>query len=193
MNLLDCLSEKEKRLGLKKAYPKGQVIFAEDEECEYVGIVIKGIIQIVSYSLSGQEIVYNKINKNGVFGNNLLFSIKPYYKGNVIAETDAEVLLFSKETLLNLLQNNQCFLINYLSTQANFAKNLNGTIKLLSISSAEERFLYYLKENSPITIKSITSLAASLFLTRETVSRLISKLKKERIILQDGKIISLNN
>lgn len=191
MKLLDCLSEKEKKLGLLKKYSKGTIVFPEDEECKYVVIVIRGTVQIVSYSLSGQEIVYNEIKENGLFGNNLLFSEKPYYKGNVIAKTDCEILLYNKVNLLNILQNNECFLSNYLSIQADFAKKLNGTIKLLSIASAEERFLYYLKENSPLKYVSVTSLSTSLFLTRETTSRLISKLEKEGIILHNGKIISL--
>lgn len=193
MKLLDCLTNEEIKLGRRIKFPKGKILFNEDNECLYVGLVIKGTIQIVSYSLSGQEIIYNQIEEGGIFGNNLLFSEEPYYKGNVISKSDGEVLLFNKEILLKILQTNQKFMINYLSIQADFAKRLNGTIKLLSIGSAKERFLYYLKENSPIKYKSITSLAASVFLTRETVSRLVSQLKKEGIILQNRKIISLKN
>lgn len=191
MRIIDLLSNEEKKKCSSINLKRGQILFHEEEECKYVSLVNKGSIQIVSYTLSGTEIIYNQINENGLFGNNLLFSDHPYYKGNVVAKDDSEILLISKANLLTIFKNNGKFLEYYLSYQANFSKKLNGTIKLLSISSAEERFLYFLKENEPLRYKSITSLAESLFLTRETCSRLISRLSKEKKIIVKGKIISL--
>ena len=191
MNLLDLLTKEEKKTCLQKSYKKGTIIFQENDKCEFVCIVISGTIQIVSYSQSGVEIIYNQISEGGMFGNNLLFSDDPYYRGNVLCKEDSAVLLINHENMLKILQNNPQFLNEYLKIQANFSKNLNGTIKLLSLTSAEERFLYYLKQNKKITYQSITSLAASLYLTRETLSRLISKLVKEAKITKRGKTIIL--
>ena len=191
MKLLELLKKEELAGCQTVKIPKGQIMFQEDEECEYVGIVKSGLVFIVSYTLSGQEIVYNQIRENGIFGNNLLFSEKPFYKGNVIAKEDSEIVLINKEKLLKILQNNDKFLIEYLAIHANFSKQLNFTIKLLSLQSAEERFLYYLKEKSPLKIKSITALSESLFLTRETVSRLITKMVKNKTIIKNGKNIIL--
>ena len=191
MKLLELLKKEELANCQIIKIPKGQIIFQEDEKCEYIGIVKTGMVSIVSYTLSGQEIVYNQIEENGIFGNNLLFSEKPLYKGNVIAKDDSEIVLINKQNLLKILQNNGNFLIEYLAIHANFSKQLNFTIKLLSLQSAEERFLYYLKENSPLKVKSITALSESLFLTRETVSRLITKLVKNKIIIKNGKNIIL--
>ena len=100
MELLEVLSLDNKKRCQNVAYKKGQIIFHEDEECRFVGLVKKGTVQIVSYTLSGQEIIYNEIKENGIFGNNLLFSKNPYYKGNVIAKTDCEIVLINKENLL---------------------------------------------------------------------------------------------
>lgn len=191
MKLLELLKTEELATCQTIKISKGQIIFQEDEKCEYIGIVKNGLVFIVSYTLSGQEIVYNKIGENGIFGNNLLFSDKPLYKGNVIAKEDSEIVLINKEKLLKILQNNDKFLIEYLAIHANFTKQLNFTIKLLSLQSAEERFLYYLKEKSPLKIKSVTALSESLFLTRETVSRLIAKLVKNKTIIKNGKNIIL--
>ena len=191
MKLIETLTEENKKSCKIERYDKGQIIFHENEECLYVGLVKKGSVQIVSYSLSGKEIVYNEIKENGIFGNNLLFSKNPYYRGNVIAKTDAEILLINKEKLIKILQNNALFLELYLSEHADFSKKLNNTIKILSLDSAEERFLYYLKENSPLKYHSISSLASSIFLTRETTSRLVSRLVKEGKIVQKGKVLSL--
>ena len=193
MKLLEALSEKEKSLGRTRRFPKDTIIYHEGEKCESVCMVITGSIKISSYSLSGMEIVYNRINTGGMFGNNLLFSDSPYYKGHVISIEETTIIEFSKQNLLNILQSNAIFLELYLSLHANFSKQLNGKIKLLSIDSAEERLLYYLKENQPLKYKSITSLAESIHLTRETTSRLISKLAKEGKIIHKNKTLSLPN
>ena len=191
MKIFECLTKDEQKLGNLVKVKKNQIIFREEEECEYIAIVLSGEINITSYTLSGQEIIYNVIKKNGMFGNNLLFSSKPYYRGHVIAKVDSEIFLINKQNLIKILQNNACFLQEYLSKQADFSKSLNSQIKLLSFDSAEEKLLYYLKEKQVVEFASITSLAKTLFLTRETLSRLISKLVREKRIVRKGNIIEL--
>ena len=191
MKLFELLTKEDVKLSRLLKYKKEQILFNEEDECLYVGIVIKGEIKIVSYSLSGQEIIYNVIKEGQMFGNNLIFSNYPRFRGNVIASSDGELILFNKENLLKILQSNSSFLEAYLSSQAEFSKRLNNTIKLLSLSSAEERLLYYLKGNNPLKIKSISSLSESLYLSREATSRLVSKMIKEGKINRNGKVLYL--
>ena len=193
MKLFELLTENERKLGRLLKFKKEQILFNEDEECSYVGIVIKGELKIASFTLSGQEVIYNIVKEDQMFGNNLLFTKNPYYKGHVLANSNGELILFTKENLLKILQSNASFLEAYLSLQAEFSKNLNSTIKLLSLSSAEERLLYYLKRNNPLKIKSISALANSLYLSREATSRLVSKMIKEGKINRNGNVLHLPN
>ena len=192
MNIIELLTEKEKRhikyINLKKS----QTLFFENDLCLDIGIMISGEVTIKSYLNDGKEIIYNILKKGDIFGNNLIFSSNPYYKGNIIASTDCEIGLISKEDLLYIFNKNETFLKEYLKIQSNFSKSLNNRIKLLSIDSAKERLLFYLHENkNEINFDSITSLAAELYLSRESLSRTISKLKKDRYIIKDKKIIRL--
>lgn len=191
MHLFELLTKEEKKTCTEVLAQKNQILFHENDLCQAVGIVLSGQINIVSYALSGQEIVYNQIKVGGIFGNNLLFSSNPYYKGNVIAATDTSLVLIKKEALLTILQNNQNFLMQYLQINADFSKHLNHQIKLLSFLNAEDRFFYYLQESHRVKFKSVTELAKTLFLTRETLSRLITKLVKEGKIVRQGNIIEL--
>lgn len=191
MKLFELLGKEELKFGRLFKFKKEQILFNEEDECSYVGIVVSGELKIATYTSSGQEIIYNVIKENQMFGNNLLFSKNPYYKGSVIANSNGEVILFNKDNLLKILQSNKEFLESYLSFQADFSKSLNSTIKLLSLSSAEERLLYYLKEHHPLKIKSISSLSESLYLSREATSRLVSKLIKEGKICRKDNVIYL--
>ena len=183
MNILSLLNEKQlnkvKYLDIKK----GQILFKEDEVCKYIVVVVSGSFSISSFSYSGKEIIYNKINKDEVFGNNLLFSLEPRYRGDVIADIDSRIALIDKKTLLSFFHENEVFLEKYLTLTSEFSKRLNAKIKLLSLDTAEEKLFYYLyMHNGNIKYTSITTLAKELNMERETLSRLISKLEKSKKI-----------
>ena len=182
-NLLKSLSNDELNLIKYINIKKNEILFEEDSICNNIGIVIIGRLSINSYSYNGKEIIYSLIDENELFGHNLLFSSSPLYKGNVIALKDSKIALISKDSLIYLLQNNKSFLYQYLEILNNNAKSLNSKLKLLSFDNAIDRLLYFLyQNNNEITVNSITELANRLFLRRESLSRCISRLKKENII-----------
>ena len=190
MNITDLLSNKEKKTLIIKSLKKDDILFYELDLCECIGIILEGSVNITSYLEDGKQIIYNIINKDGIFGNNLLFSSNPYFKGDIQANCDTKIALIYKNNLIKLLQSNEQFLIEYIKNQSNFAKQLNSRIKLLSIDNAAERFYYYLHENNNIiNIESVSELSRNLNLQRETVSRLLSKLIKENKIIKTKNII----
>ena len=189
-NILKSLSNDESNLIKYINIKKNEILFEEDSICNNIGIVIDGRLSINSYSYNGKEIIYSLIDENELFGHNLLFSSSPLYKGNVIALKDSKIALISKDSLIYLLQNNKSFLYQYLEILNNNAKSLNSKLKLLSFDNAIDRLLYFLyQNNNEITINSITELANRLFLRRESLSRCISRLKKENII----NVTTINN
>ena len=191
-NLLDKLSKEEIKQVKIVSLTKEQILFHEGDLCECVGVVLEGEIEITSYSYGGKEIIFNHLYSGMVFGNNLIFSSNPIYKGSIIAKKPSKVGLIYKKTLMSLLKTNDDFLLEYLLYQSDMGKDLNSKIKLLSLDNAEERFFYYAHtQNNVITYSSITKLATTLSLQRETLSRLISKLVKEKKILKDKHTIKI--
>ena len=186
--LLDALNESELKRTRIQAYPKDTIIYKEDDFCHEITIVLEGVIEISSFSFQGQEMIYNTILPGQVFGNNLLFSSDPHYKGNVICKTKCKTATIKKDVLVDIISTNRKFLEEYLKIQSDFGKTLNNKIKILSFKSAEERLLYYLKShNGEIKIPSIAFLAKQLFLSREATSRLITGLHNKGIISKDIK------
>lgn len=192
--MYNLLSSKEKEKLTIVDIKKDQLLFHENEVCVSVALVISGQIIIRSIDLNGKEIIYNIINEGGIFANNLLFSNDKRYKGDVLATQKSKVALLSEDNLIEILMNNEIFLRTYLSVQAENIKQINFMVKLLSLDSARERFIYYLEyHHRHIKIESITRLSKELSLTRETLSRLISSLIKEKIIIKEKQLIKLIN
>ena len=191
MDILSLLNTDDRYYQMKKLR-KGETLFHENDLCHHIGVIKEGRIIITSFLENGRQIIYNRLNKGEAFGNNLVFSGDPRYKGDVIAEENSEVFLIEKKDLLHLLQDDQFLLEGYLRMQADAGKDLHGKIRLLSFELAEDRFNYWMHEHDGrIEITSISSLAEDLCLSRETLSRLLSRLEKENKIIRDGKTIGL--
>ena len=191
--LLNVLSKKEHQMVKGYQIAKGNIIFQEGDVCESIGIIISGKIDIVSYSFQGKELLINSLKAGEIFGNNLLFSSSPIYRGDVIAKEKSVVAFINKENLTNLLQNNKEFLDLYLQAQSDKAKLLTARIQLLSFPNAEERLFYYAsKSHNVIEFKNVTTLAATLGVQRETLSRLLTSLVERHLIKKEkGKITVL--
>ena len=176
-----------------KAFPKGTVLFREGEECHFVGLVKSGFVRIQSYSFKGTEIVYNEIKPNDFFGVHLVFGEDNKFKGNVVSTENSEIFLLKKEQFQKLMGDPE-FFEEFMKLESGFVKKLNHHIKLLSLQSAEERFLFYLQSNGgQVSFKNVTLLAQNVHLERETLSRLLTSLEKRHLIRRlSHQIILLN-
>ena len=188
--ILNTLNKKEHQLVKGYQIEKGKIIYHEGETCETIGIIISGKVDVVSYSFKGHEVLINSLKASDIFGNNLIFSSEPTYRGDIIAKEKCVIAFINKENLIFLLQNNQEFLKLYLKTQSDFGKSLNARIQLLSFSNAEERLFYYAsKTDNIIEYKNVTQLASILGVQRETLSRLLTSLTNRHLIKKEkGKI-----
>ena len=192
--IIDLLTEEEKKYLDIISYKKGEILFYENDVCDSIGIVVNGEIKISSFTFEGNEVIYNRLIKGDLFGNNLIFSKDNKYRGDVRSETDSKIAIIKKDKLTKLLMMNESFLKEYLSFNSEFAKSLNAKLKLLTFNNAKERFLYYLFINdNRIFYKNIVSLAHDLYLTREATSRVISSLDKEGKIVRNKHEIILHN
>ena len=126
--LLQVLNKKEHKLVNGYQITKNSVIAHEGDLCESIGVIISGKIDIVSYSFAGKEMLINSLKAGDIFGNNLVFSSDPLYRGNIIAKEKCVIAFISKDNLIYLLQNNADFLKLYLQAQSDFGKALNARI-----------------------------------------------------------------
>ena len=190
IQLLNVLTKKEHKLVKGYQVTKNSVIHHEGDTCESIGVIVSGKVDVVSYSFQGKELILNSLKAGEIFGNNLIFSSEPIYKGEVIAKEKCVIAFINKENLLFLLQNNKDFLELYLKAQSDFGKSLNARIQLLSFTNAEERLQYYASKNDNVIIfKNVTTLAAQIGIQRETLSRLLTSLVKRHLIKKEkGKI-----
>lgn len=193
MTLIALLDDTSLQNTQKRAFKKGEILYHEDEDCLGLALLYQGKVKIVSYSLGGNEVILNLIEEGGMFGHNLVWSSSSKYRGDVVALTAGEMIYIEKEKLLDIFATNRAFLQEYLRLASDFSKQLNLKVKILSFPTAKER-LYYLgrKRGYTLSFHSIKSLAEELFLTRESLSRLLHTLEDEgKIRINEHQIIFL--
>lgn len=191
MNLLDYLSKEELKLFKTSTYKKEDIIFYENDKCNYSFIILEGEIKIVSYSLNGDENIISIHKKNDIFANALIFSSNPYFLGDIICNTNSKILSISKSNLIKILQSNKQFLINYINVISEKTINLNIRTKLLGHKNIRSRIIYYFEINHYKIQKNISKISKELILPRPSVSREIHKMINENIITEEKKYLYL--
>lgn len=194
---------KEDRLKLyslitEKQFKKNSVILMEDDSKNYMYVIFSGKIKVVRVNQHGKEQILVIRKKGDFFGEMTLLDGKSQ-PATIVAIEDATVGLISKSDFEMFFMKNETALRQIISLLCERLRESWMMLRVLSLSDAETRVravlahissIYGVKDMRGIIIplklthKEIADHAA---LTRETVSRLLSRL------IQAGEIEILDN
>ncbi|MGD9605346.1 MAG: Crp/Fnr family transcriptional regulator [Bacilli bacterium] len=180
-----------------KTFPAKTVVFSEGEPCFSLGIVLKGELDVITYSLSDNGFLIAHLKKDDCFGEYLLFSDSPIYLGSLITVSEVNIALIEKEKLLILLSSQTKLLDGFLKKLGNNHLSLQNKLKVLSQKTIRNKVLFYLNlvvnetENPVVTFKSKERLAQYLNIPRPSLSRELQSLKQEGLLEYDLHTITL--
>lgn len=179
-------------------YPKGALIHIDGEECKNLEIILSGQITVERIDSSGNLLTISDFYRDDILGGNLLFSKQPFYPMTITAKTPARVLAIDKDTLFELLSDNPEFLMTYLEFISDNAAILGNKIKQFIKKSIRESLMSYLEHESKRQGKNRIELdmtkkelAERIGVERTSLSRELSKMKKEGLITFDAHSITL--
>ncbi|QVK20673.1 Crp/Fnr family transcriptional regulator [Mycoplasmatota bacterium] len=177
---------------ITRNYQKNDIVFFECEECDKIGIVISGSIEIQNVSGDGKMANFTTIESGNIFGEVLLYSEKKSYPATLIASDDTTVLYIEKEVLLKALGEHKKLLVNFLELLANRTLNLHNRVKVITKHTLKSKIASYILSNSnnenrvPIGMTK-EKLAEYLSVQRPSLSRELIQLKDEGLIDYDRK------
>lgn len=187
---------------ISKRYPKGVVIFSEDEEAKGFFVVISGKVKIYKLSPEGKEQILHIISPGETFAEAALFAGSTY---PAFAESLAQtrVLYFSKESFFNLIRKNPQISLNMIASLSHWLRKFVSLVEELSLKDVSARLSKYLMDLSSQSGRSSergiefeldinkSQLASQLGTISETLSRSLRKLRDKRIIRVEGKKITI--
>ncbi len=193
------LTEKQlseiKRISILKTYERGATIFSPYEEAHHFFILKSGAVKVFK-TLNGKEQIIKIFKEPNLFGEAASF-IGKNFPAWAEALENSEILLIPRRELMEIIRKDPEVGMKLLSVMAQRLIYLTGVIESLSLKTALSKVSSYIlkrvEENGGEVEFSTSVAAMELGLTKETVSRMLSKLKKLGLIEKKGGSITVKN
>ncbi|MBM7649060.1 CRP/FNR family transcriptional regulator [Bacillus ectoiniformans] len=207
---IDLISEDLRNLlltiGTPKKTEKGAFLFQEGMDASELYLVKSGLVQISKLTAEGKELNLRICKKDDIVGELILFSEDAKYMLSAMVLSEGEVLVLNKEVLeKELMKNNQLTyeFIKWISSHLRAVQSkiidlvLHGKKGALFSTLIRFSNSYGVQTKDGILIDihlTNQELAKFCSATRESVNRMLSELRKNKIIATDesGKITILD-
>lgn len=181
-----------------QSYSKGETVYNHGDECKRLDIVISGSLVAYSLTENGSSTVMFQFQKQSIIGANLLFSENNIYPLNIFCLSDCQLVHIDKNIVAELLHDYD-FVMEYIKSLSQNSQGLNQKIALFSRKTLRENIIDYLnnqanmqKSNKIVLPVSKKELADYFGVERPSLFRELKKMKDEKLIEIQNKIIILN-
>jgi len=184
---------------------RGQFVFFEGDEAAYLYLIESGVIEANVVHGDGKVYIFHFIFPGEVFGEGVVYE-QDYYPFSTVARKEALVWKVPKEDLLSAIDSNPAFKAymlrlvgqkldsSYVKARCIAGERVEKRVACILLKTIDQQHGIYShcveKLDTPLTNRDISGLIGS---TEETVSRVMSRLKKEGIIsLEDKHLVVLD-
>jgi len=195
---LKCISDGK----TSKSFKKGDVIFDEGEHLKGIYCVKYGIAKLSKLSTNGKDQIIKFVSNGEVLGQRSVIAKEPTNL-RAVAVNDMSSCFIPKKIILDNLQSNSDFSLEMLHNLAHELKEADDVIVNISQKSVKQRIaetLLHLEENFGVDQEGFMIIQ----LSREDISnivgtatesciRMLSELKKEKLIDTSGKRIQITD
>ena len=177
-------------------FSAGDVIVERDEQDQSVYFIMYGRVHVLNYSSTGRIVTYSSVAEGGMFGEMAAIDGLPR-SAWVCAVNDCMVIKISKEIFLSYLQKNSTF---SMAVMRKLSKNLRELderlVNVLSMRAEQRVCVEIISMAKPTFVKSglycvvemptQSNFANLVGLSRETVSRILSRLRSDGLVKISG-------
>jgi CRP-like cAMP-binding protein len=174
-----------------KSYKKGEWIAQQGDTVKALYILLKGSVKTEMLSESGTVLHMETIHAPNPLAPAFLFAENNKFPVDVVALEDVEVIIISKESIIQQLSRNENFLQGFMTFNSSRVHFLSERLKLLSTKTIKGKLAQYIlarTNNMCFTMDmNQTTLAEYFGITRPSLSRSIAEMIDDGIISMKGK------
>jgi len=195
----------EDRLALAKAatvrtYRRGETIVEQGQPGDAFYVIVKGRVAVAIVAPDGREVVLNSLGEGEHFGEMALLDDAPR-SASVIAQEKSELAILSRAVFFDLLKSNFVLTRALLAAFSARLRRANATIEGLASLDVKARLARYFRELATsrgrkagggwavVVRPSQREIADTIGSSRETVSRTMSQMAVEQLIVPKGKAV----
>lgn len=189
---------------VRRAFAKGETLFAEGEPAAGFYLLASGALKLCKVSPDGKEKVLHFVHANETFAEAAFFG-DGKYPAEARALEKGEALFFPREAFMGLLERNPRFSLNLIVSLSLMLRRFARQIEELSFAEVPARLAAYLvdlAERKSTSFQGKTyldldlkkgELASRLGTVSETLSRSFRKMKEEGLIEVEGSRVVIND
>ncbi|KGG81502.1 hypothetical protein Y919_00630 [Caloranaerobacter azorensis H53214] len=183
-----------------KDYPKRAIIYLQNQECKSFDMILKGTVIVKTIDENGKVLTVSEFKTGDTIGGNLLFADCNNYPMTIEAKTETTLLHMDKELVLRFCQMDMNFSSELLRAISNKILIIGTKLKSITMKTIRQQIIeflanqYYIQNTPEIKLNmSKKEWAEKLGVQRPSLSRELSKMKKEGLIDYDRKTIFIKD
>jgi CRP/FNR family transcriptional regulator len=185
-----------------RSVKKGELIFREGQESHGFYILVSGVVKIYRIAPNGREQIIHFVDAGDAFAEATIFN--GTYPANAEALAECMLLRIEREGFRRVLAHDPQLSFKIMATLEKWLRRMRERISELCVAEVPARFACYVLSLPPAAAQrnghvsfdmtiSKTALAQMLGTTKETLSRILHKMRDKRVINYTGrKLIILN-
>jgi CRP-like cAMP-binding protein len=182
-----------------KKYASGTMIAQSGDHVYNLMIVVSGVVKGEMVDYAGRVIKIEDIPAPGALASAFIFGNNNSFPVNVIAVSDAEILVIEKQDFLKLLMANDRMLVNFLDMISNRSQFLSEKIKFLNFKTIKGKLAQYILnlqvggQDQVKLDRTQNDLADFFGVARPSIARALGEMETQGLIKADGKAISVTD
>lgn len=187
ISLLTCLQ------AVTKKYKKNSFIQRAGDPISYIGIVLKGSVEVIQEDALGRKTILTSIGKSGIFGEAVVTAQIAESPVSVSASEETVICFLNYNAMVTTCGNSCMFhtrlIQNMLEIMAMKAILLSRKLNYVLMKSIRDKVMVYLLDEYQQKAKKVVTipynreeLAAYLSVDRSALSRELSRMKEEGLI-----------
>ena len=181
-----------------QCYQKDETVFHLMDSASRIGIILEGRMQAQKTFPNGSQVNVSVRIPGEMIGPAAVFSKTGKYPCDVVSMEPSTVMMFRKEDLLKLMQNNLHILENFTTEMASATYMLQQRLELFSYSSIAQKAAFYLLTQARRTgglkvsvPESVTRWAMLMNVSRPSLHRELKRMKDDGFIRISGHVIEI--
>ncbi len=195
-SFLSCLTDDEKSIFEKSCssvnFCAGSTIIEKDDDETPVFFVFSGTVSVLNYTITGRAITHTTLCRGNIFGEMAAIDCKPRAAW-VLALTDCTIFTIPGGVFMELVERNHKFALTVLrELSANLREANERILDFFSLDAEQRACLELVRMAKPDPLRphsffimqmpTQANFASLIGSSRETVSRIMSRLKNDSII-----------
>lgn len=173
----------------RQSYSAGKIMFNAGDPCRSLMILVEGEAEALMTSEENREVVVDNLKAHILMAPAFLFATPNVMPVEVRALTDCVVWHINREAFLNFMQSEPTVLCAFLEELSNRGNFLSNKMRTFAVKGLRNRVIEHLENNG--SIESVSATAQQLGVTRPSLSRILSDMLNEGLLIKDGKFYKL--